>query len=225
MVGIASRACPVLRDTHNTRVLHRCSQHQQASPSVVLDFFIFFSDTNHHTRKSQTAVLDKPAKGRGAGSRRGKKSSSSTPSSGGTFRWEDAREEVLASMRLALTVDASRLWRQGIPDRCFMGLFLRLACKMLELPETVKSAKQAQLALELISEPFHMAQGMETEFSAAVFLLVRENKHLTGPVARLCCHLVEKYGDARLGAELVREIGRMDMPDVTRSGESLGGKL
>lgn len=127
-------------------------------------------------------------------------------------------------MRLALTVDASRLWRQGIPDRCFMGLFLRLACKMLELPETVKSTKQAQLALELISEPFHMAQGMETEFSAAVFLLVRENKHLAGPVARLCGHLVEKYGDARLGAELVREIGRMDMPDVTRSGESLGRK-
>lgn len=163
-------------------------------------------------------MLDKPTKGKG--SRGGKKSASSAAASAGNgkgvFKWEDAREAVLESMRLALTADASRLWRQGVPDRCFMGLFLRLACKMLELPETVKNPRQAQLALELISEPFHLAQGMETEFSAAVFLLVRENKHLAELVARLCRHLVEKHGDARLGAELVREIGRMDMPDVNR---------
>lgn len=119
-------------------------------------------------------------------------------------------------MRLALTADASRLWRQGIPDRCFVNLFLRLSCKMLELPETVKSARQAELALQLISEPFHLGQGMETEFSSAVFFLVRENRHLAEFVARLCCHLVETHGDARLGAELVREIGRMDMPDINR---------
>lgn len=167
--------------------------------------------------RTQTAVLDKPTRGRG--SRSNKKSSASSRSNGGdngAFKWEHARETVLDSMYLALTPDASRLWRQGVPDRCFVGLFLRLSCKMLELPETVKNARQAQLALALISEPFHMAPGMETEFSAAVFLLVRENRHLAEPLARLCCRLVEKYGDARLGAELVREIGRMDMPDVTR---------
>lgn len=167
--------------------------------------------------RAQTAVLDKPARGRG--SRSSKKSSASSRSNGGdsgAFKWEHAREAVLDSMQLALTPDASRLWRQGVPDRCFVGLFLRLSCKMLELPETVKNARQAQVALALISEPFHMAPGMETEFSAAVFLLVRENRHLAEPVARLCCRLVEKHGDARLGAELVREVGRMDMPDVTR---------
>lgn len=119
-------------------------------------------------------------------------------------------------MRLALTVEPSRLWRQGVPDRCFMGLFLRLSCKMLELPETTKSTRQADLALRLISEPFHLAQGMETEFSAAIFLLVRENRHLADFVARLCRHLVENHADARLGAELVREIGRMSMPDISR---------
>lgn len=167
--------------------------------------------------RAQTAVLDKPARGRG--SRSSKKSSASSRSNGGdngAFKWEHAREAVLDSMHLALTPDSSRLWRQGVPDRCFVGLFLRLSCKMLELPETVKNARQAQLALALISEPFHMAPGMETEFSAAVFLLVRENRHLAEPLARLCCRLVEKHGDARLGAELVREIGRMDMPDVNR---------
>lgn len=123
---------------------------------------------------------------------------------------------VLESMCLALTADASRLWRQGVPDRCFVNLFLRLSCKMLELPETTKSARQADLALRLISEPFHLAQGMETEFSSAVFFLVRENKHLADFVARLCGHLVEEHGDARLGAELVREIVRMDMPEISR---------
>ncbi|CAN0492347.1 unnamed protein product, partial [Hapterophycus canaliculatus] len=81
-------------------------------------------------------------------------------------------------MRLALTVDSSRLWRQGVPDRSFMGLFLRLSCKMLEMPETVKSARQGHLALRLISEPFRLAPGMETEFSSAVFTLVREHRHL-----------------------------------------------
>lgn len=105
-----------------------------------------------------------------------------------------------------------------------MSLFLRLACKMLELPETVKNARQGQLALELISEPFHMAQGMEMEFSAAVFLSVRENKHLAEPIAKLCGKLVERHGDARLGAELVREIGRMDMPDVNRCQPGERGK-
>lgn len=174
-----------------------------------------------HPSNPQTEVLGKTTKGKG--SRGGKKSSSSAKSSsstagggGSAFKWEDAREAVLRSMRLALTVDPSRLWCQGVPDRCFMGIFLRLACKMLELPETIKNATQADLALELISEPFHLARSMETEFSAAVFLLLRENKHLADPLAKLCCHLVEKHGDARLGAELLREIGRMNMPDVNR---------
>ena len=99
-----------------------------------------------------------------------------------------------------------------------MSLFVRLACKMLELPETVKSAWQGSLAMQLISEPFHVAHGMETEISAAVFSLVRENrekehKHLAEFVAKLCRHLVDRHGDARLGAELVREIGRMQMPE------------
>ena len=94
-----------------------------------------------------------------------------------------------------------------------MALFLRLACKMLELPETTKSLTQGPLAMQLISEPFHLAKGMETEFSAAIFLLVRENDHLAGFVAKLCRHLVDRHGDERLGAELVREIGRMHMPD------------
>lgn len=129
---------------------------------------------------------------------------------------------MLESMRLALTADVSRLWRQGIPDRSFMSLFLRLSCKMLELPETARSARQGDLALRLIAEPFRMAPGMELEFSSAVFTLVRENRHLADFVARLCCHLVERHGDSRLGAELVREVGRMDMPDVNRCGGWLG---
>ena len=172
-------------------------------------------------RKNQTEGLSKqPA--RGKGSRGGGKKSSSSSSSkssqddGGAFKWEDARQAVLESMRLALTADASRLWRQGIPDRCFVNLFLRLSCKMLELPETVKSGRQADLALQLISETFHLAQGMETEFSSAVFFLVRENKHLADFVAKLCGHLVDTHGDSRLGAELVREVGRMDMPEISR---------
>lgn len=167
--------------------------------------------------QTQTAVLSKqPAKGKGSRGGGGKKSSSSD--NNGAFEWEHARQAVLESMRLALTVEPSRLWRQGVPDRCFMSLFLRLSCKMLELPETTKSTRQADLALRLISEPFHLALGMETEFSAAVFLLVRENRHLADFVAKLCRHLVEKHADSRLGAELVREIGRMDMPDINRYG-------
>ena len=167
----------------------------------------------------QTEGLCKPTKGKGSRGGRDKKSSSTSSSSsataagGGSFKWEDAREAVLESMRLALTAEPSRLWQQGVPDRCFMSLFLRLACKMLELPETVKNARQGPLAMQLISEPFHVAQGMETEFSAAVFSLVRENKHLAEFVAKLCRHLVDRHGDARLGAELVREIGRMHMPE------------
>ncbi|CAN0557538.1 unnamed protein product, partial [Ectocarpus sp. 8 AP-2014] len=140
----------------------------------------------------------------GGGSR---KSSSDS----GVFKWENARQAVLESMRLALTVDSSRLWRQGIPGRSFMSLFLRLSCKMLELPETSRSgSRQAELASQLIAKPFHLAQGMETEVTAAVFLLVRECKHLAEFVARLCWRLVEMHGDSRLGAELAREVGRME---------------
>lgn len=124
----------------------------------------------------------------------------------------------MEAMRLALTVEPGRLWRQGVPDRCFMLLFLRLGCKMLEIPETVKSGVQNKLspgghaALELLSGPFRLAQGMESEVSAATFMMVREHKHMPSTIARLCQHMVEKDGDARLGAELVREIGRMQMP-------------
>ncbi|CAM9483812.1 unnamed protein product [Scytosiphon promiscuus] len=132
----------------------------------------------------------------------------------GRCAWENARQAVLESMRLALTADCSRLWRQGIPDRSFMGLFLRLSCKMLELPETAKHARQGELALRLVAEPFRLAPAMETEISSAVFTLVRENRHLADFAARLCYDLVERHGDSRLGAELVREVGRMDMPDV-----------
>ncbi len=182
---------------------------------------------------NQTAGLSKqPAKGKGSrggggeGGRRSASSKSSSDGGGGAFKWEDARLLVLESMNLALTADASRLWRQGVPDRCFVNLFLRLSCKMLELPETTKHARQAALALRLISEPFRLAQGMVTEFAAAVFLLVRENRHLADFVARLCCHLVEKHSDSRLGAELVREIGRMDMPDINRCGApALAGEV
>lgn len=163
---------------------------------------------------NQTAGLTKqPARGKGSrGGGGGRKSSSAKES----FEWENARESILASMRLALTVDSSRLWRQGIPDRSFMGLFLRLSCKMLELPETAKSTRQGGLALQLIAEPFRLAPSMETEFSSAVFTMVRESRHLADFAARLCCYLVEKHGDSRLGAELVREVGRMEMPDVNR---------
>ncbi|CAM9236529.1 unnamed protein product [Pylaiella littoralis] len=184
--------------------------------SVYLLFSAAFPSEECYASAKQTAVLSKqPAKGKGSRGGGGKKSSSSeNNNNNGAFQWEHARQAVLESMRLALTVEPSRLWRQGVPDRCFMGLFLRLSCKMLELPETTKSTRQADLSLRLISEPFHLAQGMETEFSAAVFLLVRENRHLADFVAKLCCHLVEKHADSRLGAELVREIGRMNMPDV-----------
>eukprot|EP00903_Cladosiphon_okamuranus_P005553 g5529.t1 len=183
--------------------------------AVYLLFSAAFPSEECYSSAKQTEGLSKqPTKGKGSRGG-GKKSSSSSAAENGTFKWEAARQAVLESMRLALTADASRLWRQGIPDRCFVNLFLRLSCKMLELPETVKSGRQAELAQQLISEPFHLAQGMETEFSSAVFFLVRENKHLAEFVARLCCHLVETHGDARLAAELVREIGRMDMPDIT----------
>ncbi|CAM9507534.1 unnamed protein product, partial [Ectocarpus sp. 12 AP-2014] len=142
----------------------------------------------------------------------------SSPDSG-AFKWETARQAVLESMRLALTVDSSRLWRQGIPDRSFMSLFLRLSCKMLELPETSRGgSRQAELASQLIAKPFHLVQGMETEVTAAVFLLVRECKHLADFVARLCWRLVDRHGDSRLGAELAREVGRMEMPDINRCG-------
>lgn len=157
---------------------------------------------------SQNEVLDKPTKG--PGSRGGKKAKGS----GHAFAWNEARETVLDAMSLALTVDPIRLWRQGVPDRAFMLLFLRITCKMLELPETVKNGGQS--ALELLSGPFRLAQGMESEVSAATFLLVREHKHMPLAIARLCQHMVEKHGDARLGAELVREIGRMEMPLNTK---------
>lgn len=164
----------------------------------------------------QNAGLDKPT--RDTGSRAGAKQSSTS----GGFEWEHARETVLMDMRLALTVDPSRLWCQGVPDRTFMGLFLRLSCKMLEVAETVNTlgggafVTVGQAALDLISGPFLMAQGMESEVSAAAFQLVRGYKHLASPIAKLCHQLVEKHGDSRLGAELLRDIGRMEMPDVSR---------
>lgn len=163
----------------------------------------------------QNESLEKPSKG--PGSRGGKKARAT----GSEFEWDEARDTVLDSMRLALTVDPARLWSQGVPDRCFMLLFLRLACKMLELPETVKTGMHNKLsrggraALELLSGPFRLAQGMESEVSAATFMLVREHKHMPAAIARLCQQMVEKHGDARLGAELVREIGRMDMPNTS----------
>lgn len=179
--------------------------------------------TNSHPFYSRrlnrkTAGLTKqPAKGKG--SRGGGGGSRKSSPDSGAFKWETARQAVLESMRLALTVDSSRLWQQGIPDRSFMSLFLRLSCKMLELPETSRSSsRQAELASQLIAEPFHLAQGMETEVTAAVFLLVRECRHLAEFVARLCWRLVERHADSRLGAELVREIGRMEMPDINRCG-------
>ncbi|CBN77248.1 conserved unknown protein [Ectocarpus siliculosus] len=183
--------------------------------SVYLLYSAAFPSEECYSSAKQTAGLTKqPAKGKGSRGGGGGGSRKSSPDSG-AFKWENARQAVLESMRLALTVDSSRLWRQGIPDRSFMSLFLRLSCKMLELPETSRGgSRQAELASQLIAKPFHLAQGMETEVTAAVFLLVRECKHLAEFVARLCWRLVERHGDSRLGAELAREVGRMEMPDI-----------
>lgn len=156
-------------------------------------------------------MVDKTAKGGGKKS----KKSTATAASSLSFEWESARETVMRALCFALAVDPTRVWRQSVPDRMFMGLFLRLACKVLELPG-FPSARQ--IALELIGGTFLMAPGMESEISAAVFQLVCGCGHqpTLAAFAKLCHELVEKHSDARLGAELVRDIGRMEMRESSR---------
>ncbi|CAN0122476.1 unnamed protein product, partial [Discosporangium mesarthrocarpum] len=130
------------------------------------------------------------------------------------FSWERDREEVLSTLRVALGADMSRLWSQGIPETRFVGLFFRLACRMLETP-LGKAGRT--LAMELVSVPFCLVRGVESEVCAAVFSLLREHgEHLAAPIAEMCLSLAVQDTDVRLPAELLREIGRMDMSGITR---------
>jgi non-SMC mitotic condensation complex subunit 1, N-term len=188
--------------------------------AVFLLFSAAWCAESVYSSARQNELLQPKVKAVGTAAAR-KKAAAAAAKEDGKFVWETAREEVLGTMALALTVDLQRLWNLGVSDEAFASLFPRLAYKMLEVPATLRAKAARASALALIAVPYHAVSALAAPVGAAVLQLISDHEHLTSPMAELCAQLAGEHRDTRLAAELLREIGRMNVAEAARNAAGL----
>eukprot|EP00953_Heterococcus_sp_UTEX-ZZ885_P025890 14036-Heterococcus_DN1.PRE.1 len=186
--------------------------------AVFLLFSAAWRAESVYSSARQNELLQPKVKAVGTAAAR-KKAAAAAAKEDGKFVWETAREEVLGTMALALTVDLQRLWNLGISDEAFASLFPRLAYKMLEVPATLRAKAARASALALIAVPYHAVSALAAPVGAAVLQLISDHEHLTSPMAEVCAQLAGEHRDTRLAAELLRESSQHTHDSSTQAAQ------
>ncbi|XP_012566984.1 condensin complex subunit 1 isoform X1 [Hydra vulgaris] len=131
------------------------------------------------------------------------------------WSWESERRNALVALNKLVQLDLFRLWDPPIVEEDFVNLVSGICYKLFENANFVRQKEDRDIVLHTLG---HLIKRYNHQQSASVKIvqLLQHFEYLVSPLSHALEIFVNEYGAKLLVCDIIREIGRIDMSDLTR---------
>lgn len=134
--------------------------------------------------------------------------------------WENERESFIAVLHQLYEKPIHKLWDPPIIEEEFLSLATRCCFKMLE-DVNVSRNKAVREAIFNFLGMCLKKQNNSLGYSVKIIQLLQDYEHLVSPLASAVSLFVTEYGAKNLISEVVREVGYIEVKDLSRDASGM----